>query len=177
LRATRLDIVGAMSIAGLVNLSLLVAAAAAIRNVHIDGIGEAAHSLRAALGSTVAVCFAIALLVSGLASTSVGTYAGSAIMSGFLQRSVSLPVRRLVTVLPAVLLLCLGVDPARGLVLSQVVLCLGLPFALWPLVAFSSNHRLMGELVNRRLTTAVAAGSATLITVLGVVLVGLTLSA
>lgn len=108
------------------------------------------------LGAASALGFAVALLLSGLASTSVGTYAGEIIMQGFLRRRVPLPVRRLVTLLPALVVLAAGVDPTRALVLSQVVLSFGIPFALIPVVAFTRRRDLMGDLVNRRLTTAVA---------------------
>jgi manganese transport protein len=102
-----------------------------------------------ALGPTIGVIFAVGLLASGLASTSVGTYAGSAIMGGLLKLRIPLLVRRVVTLVPALAVLAAGVDPTTALVLSQVVLSFGIPFALIPLVALASSRKLMGEFANR----------------------------
>ena len=107
-------------------------------------------------GSLVALCFAVALLASGFASSGVGTYAGQVVMQGFLQRRIPLLVRRLVTMLPALVVLGLGIDPTRALVLGQVVLSFGIPFALVPLVLLSRRRDVMGALVNDRSTTVVA---------------------
>ena len=104
-------------------------------------------------GPTVALFFAIGLLASGLASTSVGAYAGAMIMQGLLRRSYPLLVRRLVTLIPALVILAIGVDPSRALVFSQVVLSFGIPFALIPLVRLTSNRALMGDDTNHRVTT------------------------
>ncbi|MGH7291552.1 MAG: Nramp family divalent metal transporter, partial [Myxococcota bacterium] len=126
------------------------------------------------LGHTVALFFAIGLLASGLASTSVGAYAGAMIMQGLLRKSYPLLLRRVVTLIPALVVLAIGVDPSRALVLSQVVLSFGIPFALIPLVRLTSNRELMGGDVNHRVTTALGWTVAAVISVLNVVLVYLT---
>ncbi|MFI7428932.1 Nramp family divalent metal transporter [Micromonospora sp. NPDC049836] len=158
-RGLRTDVLLALGAAGAVNLAMLLVAAAAFHGTAIPGTDtlEGVHAgLAGTLGAASALGFAVALLLSGLASTSVGTYAGEIIMQGFLRRRVPLPVRRLVTLLPALVVLAAGVDPTRALVLSQVVLSFGIPFALIPVVAFTRRRDLMGDLVNRRLTTAIA---------------------
>jgi manganese transport protein len=114
--------------------------------------------------------FALALLASGLSSSTVGTLSGQVVMQGFINRKIPVFVRRLVTMLPALIVAAIGLDPSRTLVLSQVVLCFGIPFALVPLVWFTSKSELMGTLVNRRTTTAVAAVVATCISALNVFL-------
>jgi len=122
----------------------------------------------------VALLFAIGLLASGLASTSVGAYAGAMIMSGLLKRNYPLLLRRLVTLIPALAVLAIGVDPSRALVLSQVVLSFGIPFALIPLIRLTSSRTLMGEDANHRVTTALGWLVAGVISVLNVVLIYLT---
>ena len=112
-----------------------------LRHRHIEGAHAAVGD---ALGPTVALFFAIGLLASGLASTSVGAYAGAMIMDGLLRRSIPLLLRRLITLIPALVILASGLDPTRALVLSQVVLSFGIPFALIPLVRLTSNRELMG---------------------------------
>ena len=150
LRATRLDVGLALLIAGAINISMLLLAAAALGGVEGTDTIEGAHSaIVGALGPTIGVIFAVGLLASGLASTSVGTYAGSAIMGGLLKLRVPLLVRRVVTLIPALVVLAAGVDPTTALVLSQVVLSFGIPFALIPLVALASSKKLMGEFANR----------------------------
>lgn len=125
----------------------------------------------------MALLFAIGLLASGLASSSVGAYAGAMIMQGLLRRSVPLLTRRLITLLPALAVLAAGVDPSRALVLSQVVLSFGIPFALIPLIRLTSDRSLMGADVNRRITTTLGWLVAGLISVLNVALIYLTLTA
>ena len=150
LRATRLDVGLALLIAGAINISMLLLAAAALGGVDGTDSIEGAHAaIVTALGPTIGVVFAVGLLASGLASTSVGTYAGSAIMGGLLQLRVPLLLRRVVTLIPALVVLGLGVDPTMALVLSQVVLSFGIPFALIPLVALASSKKLMGQFANR----------------------------
>jgi manganese transport protein len=159
LRAQRLDVGIALGLAGAVNLAILVLAAGIFEGSTGAGAGtlETTHAqLGAVLGPAAAALFGVALLASGLASTSVGTYAGEIIMAGFLRRRVSLTLRRLVTVVPALLVLALGVEPTLALVLSQAALSFGIPFALVPLVWFTSRRDVMGTLVNRRSTTAAA---------------------
>ena len=166
LRYQTLDVVLALGLAGAINGAMLIMAACAFHArglVNVDAIEKAHLTLQPLLGSAAGTLFAIALLASGLSSSVVGTMAGQIIMQGFLQFRIPLWLRRVVTMAPALLVIWLGVNPTRTLVLSQVVLSLALPFAVVPLVVFCSRKRLMGPLVNRPTTTAVAAGIATLI--------------
>ncbi|WP_307801888.1 Nramp family divalent metal transporter [Microbispora triticiradicis] len=166
LQASRVDIAVALGTAGLVNMAMLTVAAATFDGGDLAGL-EAVHAgLGEILGPGAAVAFALALLASGLASSSVGTYAGQVIMAGFLRRRVPLLARRLVTVLPAMAILAVGMDPTRALVLSQVALSFGIPFALVPLVVFTARRALMGDLVNRRATTAAGVAVAAVISAL-----------
>ncbi len=158
LRATRIDVTIALAIAGTVNLVILLLAAATLPGVAGTDTLEGAHAaLGAALGPTVATLFAVGLLASGLASTSVGAYAGAEIMQGLLRTRIPLFARRLVTLVPALLLLVVGAPPTLALVLSQVVLSFGIPFALVPLVVLTTRRELMGDATNRPWTTALAA--------------------
>jgi manganese transport protein len=178
LRVTRWDVGIAMIIAGAVNMSMLLVAATNLQGQRDTDSIEGAHAaVSGALGSTVALLFAIGLLASGLASSSVGAYAGAMIMAGLLRISVPLVLRRLVTLLPALAILAVGVDPSRALVLSQVVLSFGIPFALIPLVRLTSDRLLMGDDANHRVTTALGWIVAALITLLNVVLIYLTVAA
>jgi manganese transport protein len=175
LRVTRVDVVLAMAVAGMVNAAMLLVAAINLRGraegASIDGAYTAIHNT---LGSTIAVLFAVGLLASGLASSSVGAYAGAMIMQGLLHLSVPLLVRRLVTLCPAVAILALGWDPTRALVLSQVVLSFGIPFAVLPLVRLTSNRDLMGCDANHPVTTVVGWAVGILISLLNAVLIYLT---
>ncbi len=154
LRATRWDVSIAMIIAGTVNLCILLLAAANLAGVPgTDSLEGAYAALRDGLGPLVATLFAVGLLASGLASTSVGAYAGAEIMSGLLRVRVPLLVRRLVTLIPALLILGAGFDPTFALVLSQVVLSFGIPFALIPLVVLTAQRRTLGEFRYRPITT------------------------
>ncbi|WP_307381313.1 Nramp family divalent metal transporter [Microbacterium sp. W4I20] len=155
LTATRWDVSIAMVIAGSVNLGILLLAAANLAGVEGTDSLEGAHAaLAAGLGPVVATFFAVGLLASGLASTSVGAYAGAEIMHGLLHVRIPLLARRLVTLIPALVILGLGVDPTLALVLSQVVLSFGIPFALIPLVALTAQRRTLGAWTNRVWTTA-----------------------
>ena len=177
LRATRWDVGIAMLIAGAVNMSMLLVAATNLQGrADTDSIEGAHAAVRETLGPTVALFFAIGLLASGLASTSVGAYAGAMIMQGLLRKSFPLLVRRLVTLIPALVVLGIGVDPSRALVISQVVLSFGIPFALVPLVRLTSNPALMGSDTNHRLTSVLGWSVAAVITILNVVLIYLTLT-
>jgi manganese transport protein len=177
LRITRYDVAIAMLIAGAVNLAMLLVAATNLQGVdNTDSIEGAYAAVQGALGPTVALFFAVGLLASGLASTSVGAYAGAMIMQGLLRRTYPLLLRRLVTLIPALVVLAIGVDPSRALVLSQVVLSFGIPFALVPLVRLTSNRSLMGNDVNHRVTTALGWTVAGVIIVLNVVLIYLTVT-
>lgn len=169
LRSSRIDVFIAMGLAGLVNLAMLVIAAALFHNSGIPGTDslEGVHAgLARLLDQPAAVVFALALLASGLASSGVGTYAGQVVMQGYLRRRIPLLLRRALTLAPALVVLGIGVDPTQALVLSQVVLSFGIPFALIPLVALTRSREVMGELVNRRSTTLVAAAVAVVIIVL-----------
>jgi manganese transport protein len=172
LRVTRIDVGLAMLVAGAVNLAMLLAAATNLQGRADTHSIEAAHTaVRDTLGPPIALLFAIGLLASGLASTSVGAYAGAMIMAGLLKRSYPLLLRRLVTLIPALVILAIGVDPSRALVISQVVLSFGIPFALIPLVRLTSDPALMGGDTNHRVTTALGWAVAAMITVLNVILI------
>ena len=173
MRFTVVDVVVAMALAGLINAAMLVMAASTFfRTGHHDiGSLDGAHAtLTPLLGGAASALFAIALLASGLSSSAVGTLAGQIVMQGFIRRRIPIAVRRLVTMAPAFAVIAAGTDPSRTLVLSQVVLSFGIPFALVPLVWFTSRKELMGELVNSRITTAVAWLVAALIVVLNIFL-------
>jgi len=171
-RSQRIDVVSAMSIAGVMNLLLLVIGAAALRGegAPVDTIEGAHAAFGAQLGAGAALLFALSLLASGFAASSVGTLSGQIVMEGFIQRRIPLVLRRGITLAPALAVLALGIDPTRALVVSQVVLSFGIPFALVPLVMFTRRRDLMGGLVNRRVTTATAAVVAALIIALNAVL-------
>ena len=169
-RFERIDVLLAMSIAGLVNLSMLSIFAARFFGTGAESIEDAFHGLHADPGRWAAVLLGVALLASGLSSSSVGTLAGQIVMQGFIQRQIPLFARRAITAAPALIVAFLGVAPTRALVLSQVVLSFGIPFALVPLVLFTSSRRVMGGLVNNRLTTVAAWAIAVVISVLNVFL-------
>jgi manganese transport protein len=169
-RFERIDVVIAMTLAGIVNISMLVTAAAVFHSRGLTEIGDDLTGVHAALGDylggSASALFGIALLASGLSSSSVGTLAGQVVMQGFINRRIPLFLRRFVTMIPALVIIAAGVDPSRALVISQVVLSFGIPFALVPLLLFSRDRSLMGSLVNRRGTTAAA-------TVVAAVIIGL----
>jgi len=172
LRFNRIDVSLAMGLAGLINMSMLVIAASLFFNngPEIDTIEKAHAGFKDLVGPSAAIAFALALLASGFASSSVGTYAGQVVMQGFIARSVPLIVRRAVTMTPALIVLAIGVDPTKALVISQVVLSFGIPFALVPLVLLTRRRDIMGALVNRRITTIVAAFVAAIISALNIFL-------
>ena len=173
LRYTRIDVIIAMSIAGLINMAMLVMAASTFFEKGLTDIGsiESAHkTLAPLLGSASAAIFAIALIGSGLSSSAIGTLAGQVVMQGFIRKQIPIAVRRLVTMAPAFIAIEIGVDPSRTLVISQVVLSFGIPFALVPLVMFTSRESLMGVLVNHRTTVVVSSIVAGLIICLNVFL-------
>ncbi|OFX14141.1 MAG: divalent metal cation transporter [Armatimonadetes bacterium RBG_19FT_COMBO_69_19] len=148
-----IDVAIAMGLAGVVNAAMLIMAASTFYReglVHVASIEEAHRTLVPLLGSLSSTVFAISLLASGLSSSTVGTMAGQVIMQGFLHRQIPIWFRRLVTMLPALIVIGVGLDPTRTLVLSQVVLSFGLPFALVPLVLFTSRREIMGGLANGR---------------------------
>jgi len=173
LHYTRIDVLVAMSLAGLINIAMLVMAASTFFKSglpNVDSLEGAHRTLEPILGGTASALFAVALLGSGLSSSAVGTLAGQVVMQGFIRRRIPVTVRRLVTMIPAFVVVAIGVDPSRTLVISQVVLSFGIPFALVPLIKFTSQADLMGPLVNRRITTIAAAVAATVIIGLNVFL-------
>ena len=164
-----------MGLAGIVNMSMLVVAAALFNGVlDVDSIEGAYDGFHSQLGEGAAIAFGIALLASGLSSSSVGTYAGQVVMQGFIRRSVPLLLRRLVTMAPALVVLAVGLDPTKSLVVSQVVLSFGIPFALVPLVLLTRRADVMGSFRNARVTTIAASAVAGLIIALNLFLLAKT---
>jgi len=172
-RFERIDVLIAMSLAGCVNAAMLIMAASTFFSAGLSQIGtieEAYKTLTPLLGQAASWVFAISLIASGLSSTTVGTMAGQIIMQGFLRRSIPIWIRRSITMLPALLVIIIGLEPTRTLVLSQVILSFGIPFALVPLIMFTRRKDVMGELVNHRLTTVLAGVVAGLIIALNIFL-------
>jgi manganese transport protein len=163
------DVVIAMGMAGLINAAMLIMAASTFYHQGFTTVGtieEAHRTLQPLLGKASGAIFAISLLASGLSSSSVGTMAGQVIMQGYLHRHIPPWIRRLVTMLPSLIVIAIGLDPTRTLVISQVVLSFGLPFAVIPLVMFTRRKDLMGELTNSRITTLIGSLMAALIVAL-----------
>jgi manganese transport protein len=168
-----LDVTIAMGLAGLVNGAMLIMAASTFFAQGLTNVGsieEAYRTLTPLLGSAASTVFAISLLASGISSSTVGTMAGQVIMQGFIHRKIPVWVRRVVTMAPPILVIAIGLDPTRTLVISQVVLSFGLPFAIIPLVMFTSRRDLMKDLVNKRITTVLASVVAGLIVILNIYL-------
>jgi manganese transport protein len=175
LRTTRLDVIVALGIAGIVNIGMLLLAAVNLRNIDgTDTISGAHAAIGASLGPGIALVFSIGLLASGLASTSVGTYAGATIMAGLLKRRIPVFLRRLITLVPAVALLAAGIDPTAALVVSQVFLSFGIPFALVPLLRLTNDPNVMAEQVNRRPMRLALSLIVVLVVALNFALIGLT---
>jgi manganese transport protein len=173
MRFTRIDVVIAMVIAGLINVAMLVMAASTFFKTghhHVESLETAHKTLEPLLGGAASALFAIALVASGLSSSAVGTLAGQVVMQGFIRRQIPIVVRRLVTMAPAFVVIGLGANPSRTLILSQVILSFGIPFALVPLVSFTARREVMGGLVNARATTAAAVVVAGVIIALNVFL-------
>jgi manganese transport protein len=173
LRFQRLDVALAMGLAGFINITMLVVAAQLFHDsgrTNVDSIEGAHAGFGALLGGGAALAFAVALLASGLSSSSVGTYAGQVVMQGFINRRIPLYLRRAVTMAPSLVVLAIGVNPSTTLVISQVVLSFGIPFALVPMVLLTRRADIMGALVNRRLTTVIASIVASLIIALNLFL-------
>jgi manganese transport protein len=173
LRFERLDVVIALGLAGLVNIAMLAVAAKLFHTGTLSGLTslqQAHHELGRLVGGTAAIAFAVALLASGTSSSSVGTYAGQVVMAGFVNLRIPLLARRAVTMLPALAILAVGVNPTDALVLSQVVLSFGIPLALVPLVMITCRRDVMGVHVNRRLTTVAAWACAVLVSALNLFL-------
>ena len=168
-----IDVFIAMGLASLINMSMLIMAASTFffhGMTEVGTIEEAHRTLEPLLGGAASLVFGISLLASGLSSSSVGTMAGQVIMQGFLHRHIPPWVRRLVTIFPSLIVIGLGFEPTRTLVISQVVLSFGLPFAVIPLIMFTSDKKLMGALVNKRITTIAASVVAALIIILNLFL-------
>jgi manganese transport protein len=172
-RMSLVDVVCAMALAGSVNIAMLLFAAEALSGSGTSTLEGIYDELGSAVSPSAAALFAVALLASGIASTAVATLAGSIIMQGFSGRWHSLLVRRLVTLVPAVAILSLGVSPTSALILSQAVLSLGIPFALFPLVRLTSDRALMGALTNGRFVRWAGMGIALLVSLLNMVLIGI----
>ncbi|MGH3358436.1 MAG: Nramp family divalent metal transporter, partial [Nocardioidaceae bacterium] len=173
MRFVRIDVVIAMGVAGVVNLTMLVVAASLFHDsgrAPVETIEDAHAGFDTLLGGGAALAFAVALLASGLSSSSVGTYAGQVVMQGFINRRISLFLRRAVTMTPALVILAIGVNTTDALVISQVVLSFGIPFALVPLILLTRRADLMGALANRSTTTLIAGIVAALIIALNVFL-------
>jgi manganese transport protein len=169
-----IDVVIAMGIAGVINLAMLTTAAAVFNARGLTGAGndliQVFHGLDHYLGAHSGIVFGIALLASGISSSSVGTLSGQVVMQGFIHRRISVFLRRAITMVPAMIVIGIHFDPSRALVLSQVFLSFGIPFAMIPLVMFCRNPKLMGNLVNSRLTNWAAYGVAGMIIGLNVFL-------
>ncbi|MFF1877219.1 Nramp family divalent metal transporter [Leifsonia sp. NPDC058230] len=177
LRATRLDVIAALVLAGAVNIAMLLLAAASLDGVEgTDTIAGAHAAISSALGPVIGVIFAVGLLASGLASTSVGSYAGATIMAGLLKIRIPLLTRRIITLIPAIVILAVGVEPTWALVVSQVFLSLGIPFAMIPLLRLTGSREVMGERVDRMRVRVLGAVIATLVVALNAALVVLTVS-
>jgi manganese transport protein len=174
LKFERVDVIIALGLAGLINLAMLAVAAKLFHTPalsELSTIGAAHHELGRLVGGGAALAFAVALFASGASSSSVGTYAGQVVMAGFINVRIPLMLRRLVTMLPALTVLALGVSPTGALVLSQVVLAFGIPFALVPLVVLTGRRDVMGVHVNRRLVSVLAYAIAALITSMNLYLI------
>jgi manganese transport protein len=172
-RFEQIDVVVAMAIAGTINASMLIMAAALFYSSGVTDVGDidiAFEQLGSQVSGFSATLFGVALLASGFSSSSVGTMSGQVVMQGFINRQIPLFLRRLITMAPALVVLAVGLNPSRALVISQVVLSFGIPFALIPLLIFCRNRNIMGVLTNHRLTTALATVVVTLIVSLNIFL-------
>ena len=176
LRATRIDVGIAMLFAGTINIMMVVLSATALRGVAgADTLQGAYQGLSQQVSPSVGLLFAIGLLVSGFISTSIGSQAGAVIMDGLLKRRIPLILRRILTLAPAIVILLLGIEPTRALIISQIGLSFGVPFALIPLAQITASRRIMNGAVNSQMTTVAIYGIAGLVSVLNLVLIGLTL--
>ncbi|MEY4039646.1 MAG: hypothetical protein RLZZ52_514 [Actinomycetota bacterium] len=177
LKATRVDVTVALVIAGGVNLAMLLTAAVSLQGIPgTDSLEGVYAALTHNLGPVIAVMFAVGLLASGLASTSVGAYAGAEIMSGLTDIQIPLLWRRVITLIPAFVILGIGADPTWALIISQVILSFGIPFALIPLVWLTRDKSILGVDINTKLTTALAIVGATFVIVLNLLLLWVTFS-
>jgi manganese transport protein len=177
LRAIRADVSAAMMLAGSVNIGMLLLAAGTLPGLEIDGLRAAHAAIADRLGGLIGLVFALGLLASGLASTSVGGYAGAVIMDGLLRRRVPLLARRVVTAVPALILLAAGIEPTKALIISQVILSFGIPFALVPLVRIAGDRWAMRLAPTRRATIVVAWLVIAVVSALNLILIVLTILA
>jgi manganese transport protein len=176
LKATRFDVGIAMVLAGGVNISMLVLAATALRGKEgTDTLEGIFHTLGTTVSPAVGFLFALSLLISGFVSTSVGSQAGAVIMHGLLKRRIHVVTRRLITLTPALIVLGLGIDPTQALIVSQIGLSFGVPFALIPLAMITSSKRIMGEQINPKIVTYLVWGIAAIVSLLNIVLIWLTI--
>jgi manganese transport protein len=176
LRTIRTDVGLAMAVAGTVNVGMLLLAASTLFGLQVDGLQAAHQAIGDQLGPVIATLFALALLASGLASTSVGGYAGAVIMDGLLHRRIPILWRRVLTAVPALILLGVGLDPTRMLIISQVILSFGIPFALVPLVRIAADRQLMHLVPTRQATVTVAWLVIGVVSALNLILIGLTVA-
>jgi manganese transport protein len=169
----RIDVIVAMSLAGMVNMAMLFMAAKVFHftgHADVADINSAYKTLTPLLGSASALVFAISLIASGISSSHVGTMAGQVVMQGFVNFRIPIWLRRLATLIPALVAIYLGLDPTRTLVISQVVLSFSLPIPVITLIMFTRNRAIMGKLVNRPAVTALAILCAVIILFLNAVL-------
>jgi manganese transport protein len=176
LRFSNIEVVVALAIAGLVNMAMVMMASAAFHAGHseVSEIETAYHTLTPLLGGAAATVFLISLIASGTSSSVVGTMAGQMIMQGFVNFRIPIWVRRLVTMLPAFIVVGIGVNATQALVISQVILSIALPVPMIALVLFTARSDIMGEFTNRRLTTIAAYTGAAIVLALNLVLILLT---
>ena len=176
LKATKIDVGLAMVVAGSVNISMLLLAASALQGqTGTDSLEGIYHAINSEISPVVAGLFGLSLLVSGFASTTVGAHAGAVIMDGMLQRRIPLLARRVITIIPAVAIVGIGIDPTQALIISQVVLSFGIPFALVPLLLVTASKTVMGEQKNHWFMTTVLSIITFLIVILNISLIALTL--
>jgi len=176
LRVTRIDVGVAMVFAGGVNISMLVLAATALQGqADTESLQGIFQALNTSLSPLVGYLFAIALLISGFVSTSVGSQAGAVIMQGLLNKKIPLLLRRLITIIPALVVLLFGIDPTQALIVSQIGLSFGVPFALIPLAMVTANRQIMGEHINQKWVTVAVAVIAAIVSLLNLVLIALTI--
>ncbi|QWU13889.1 manganese transport protein [Paenibacillus sophorae] len=150
-----IDILIAMFIAGAVNMAMVIVSAATFfkNGLAVEDLDAAFHQFGQLVGPVTAISFGLGLLIAGLSSASVGTMAGDVVMQGFINKRINLYLRRAITSIPPLAVILSGVDATRALVMSQVILSFGIAFALIPLIVFTSDRKLMGGLVNRRITS------------------------
>ena len=167
-----IDIVIAMVIAGAINASMLIIAASTFfdNGLVVEDLDVAFEQLGVLIGPFAAILFGLALLIAGLSSSAVGTMSGDIIMQGFIRRRIPIYLRRLITVTPPLIIIAMGIDATKALVMSQIILSFGIAFALIPLVLFTSNRKLMGGLVNKKITTIIAWGISFVIIALNIFL-------